>query len=300
MYDIVIIGGGPSGLTAAIYGARAGKKILVLEKSGCGGQIVYAQEVENYPGYIKISGSQLAEKLVEQVMSLGADIEYDEAVEIINNGDSHTVRTLGGEYQCRAVIIAAGARPRESGAEGETRFKGRGVSYCALCDGAFYRNKTVAVIGGGNTAISDAVYLSGICSKVYVIHRRDSFRAEKAVVNQLLSCDNVKILYDSVVETINGQDSVTGITIRNLKDNSLQQQPVEGVFVAVGNVPDTKQFDNVVRLDNNGYIVAGEDCSCDIRGIYAAGDCRNRRVKQLTTAVADGAVAAIEAVEYIE
>ena len=299
-YDVIVIGGGPAGLTSALYAARAGRNVLVLEGGICGGQIAFSPEVENYPGFMNISGAEFAGRLMEQAEHFGAVIEYNKAKDIIKSPSGEfTVVTETGEYTCRTVIIASGARCRNAGVPGEEEYKGRGVSYCALCDGAFYKGRDVAVIGGGNTALEDAVYLSEICNKVYLIHRREEFRAEPALIARLDAHDNIIPMYSRRPVSINGGETVEMVELESLKDNTREQIAVDGVFVAVGRVPDTDFVSGILERDERGYIRAGEDCITGVPGIFAAGDCRNRKVKQLTTAVADGTAAAVAAVEFL-
>ena len=279
MYDIVIIGAGTAGMSAAIYGVRSGKKVLLLEEKNYGGQIVNTPEVENYPGIIKTSGFEFATNLFNQAKSLGAEIKYEKAVEIKNNGVLKEVITNKETYETKAIIIATGAKNRSLKLDKEKELIGSGVSYCATCDGMFFRGRDVAVVGGGNTALEDAMFLSNYCKKVYIIHRRDKLRGE------------VKLI---------GDDKVEGITVKNSVDGSEKDIQVSGLFIAVGQEPDNYDFEEVVELDDKGYVVAGEDCKTESRGIFTAGDCRTKNVRQLTTAASDGAVAAIGACEYID
>lgn len=300
-YDVIVIGGGPSGLTAAVYAGRAGKKVLVLERYVCGGQIAFSSEVENYPGFIRISGADFASTLMEQAMNFGAEIEYDEAlsVERFEDLDGFKVVTGSSQYECRTVIIATGARCRNIGVEGEDVYKGRGVSYCAVCDGAFYKDRDVVVIGGGNTALEDAIYLSEICKTVYLVHRRDEFRAEPELVNRLNQCNNVIKFMNTVPKAILGTELVESITLTDVVDNTDTTIAVNGVFVAIGRVPDTEFVADILKLNDRGYVDSGEDCTTNIAGIYVAGDCRKRQIKQLTTAVSDGTVAAMAAIDFL-
>ena len=300
-YDVIIIGGGPAGLTAAVYAQRAGMRVLVLERYICGGLIAFSSEVENYPGLMKVSGADFAGTLMEQAISFGAEIEYNEALTIERTSDNGGFRVVtdGNSFDCNAVIIASGAKCREAGVEGEAHFKGRGVSYCAVCDGAFYKGRNVAVIGGGNTALEDAIYLSELCNTVYIVHRRDEFRGEPALVQKLNQCDNIVKLMSMEPASISGNDFVESITLTGVKDNTQTTIDVDGVFVAIGRTPDTEFVADIINLDDNGYVDSDEQCTTNIPGIFVAGDCRKRRVKQLTTAVSDGAVAAIAANEFI-
>mgnify|MGYP003370453435 CR=1 FL=1 len=299
MYDIVIIGAGPAGLSAAIYGQRAGKKTLLLDEKGFGGQILNTPEVENYPGIKKVSGFELASTLYEQATGQGAEIAYEKAVAIEDGGSTKIVRTETNTYEAKAVIIATGAKNRPLGLASEAKFTGSGVSYCATCDGAFFRGKTVAVIGGGNTALEDAEVLSGLAEKVYLVHRRDTFRGEQAGVKRLLAKDNVEFVLDSVPSDILGDMTVSGLKIKNVKTEEEQTLEVQGVFVAIGQMPDNEAFADAVDLDPSGYVDAGEDCLTKTPGVFTAGDCRTKKVRQLATAAADGAAAALAAAGYI-
>lgn len=299
MYDIVIIGAGPAGLSAAIYGQRAGKKTLLLDEKGFGGQILNTPEVENYPGIKKVSGFELASTLYEQATGQGAEIAYEKAVAIEDGGSTKIVRTETKTYEAKAVIIATGAKNRPLGLASEAKFTGSGVSYCATCDGAFFRGKTVAVIGGGNTALEDAEVLSGLAEKVYLVHRRDTFRGEQAGVKRLLAKDNVEFVLDSVPSDILGDMTVSGLKIKNVKTEEEQTLEVQGVFVAIGQMPDNEAFADAVDLDPSGYVDAGEDCLTKTPGVFTAGDCRTKKVRQLATAAADGAAAALAAAGYI-
>lgn len=299
MYDIIIIGGGPAGLTAAIYGLRAEKTVLILEKMGIGGQIALSDRIENFPGIAQISGMDFADTLLRQVTALGGEVKYETVVSVKNN-DTMRVVTDGNEYETKSVILATGVKNRLLGADGEDRLVGRGVSFCAVCDGAFYRGKTVAVIGGGNTAVQDAEHLSRIASKVYLVHRRDEFRAEERLVKRLKACENVEFVLDTTVEKFCGDERLTGLELISTKDGSKSHIDVDGAFVAVGQIPQNNNFKGIVKLNSGGYVLAGEDCLTDAQGIFAAGDCRAKTVRQLTTAVGDGSVAALAAVEYID
>lgn len=303
-YDIIIIGAGPCGLTAALYARRAAYKVLVLEESAVGGQMVNTPEVENYPGIGKVTGVQLSMDLYQQATDLGATIEYDGVVTAQLKGESKTVMTQSGkEYSARAVIIANGARRRKLGIPGEDTFGGKGVSYCATCDGGFFKGKDVAVIGGGNTAIEDAIYLCNVAKTVHVIHRRDTFRASPVLVESMKKRENVTIHYDAVPLEIRPDDSgsrVGTLDIRRIKEEQICSLAVQGVFVAVGLEPDNNRFAHQLTLDKTGYIVAGEDTKTNVPGVFAAGDTRTKTLRQIVTAASDGAVAAFEAGAYLE
>lgn len=299
MYDIIIIGAGPAGLSAAIYGQRAGKETLLIDAKGFGGQIINTPEVENYPGIKKVSGLELATNLYEQATELGAEIVYEKAVGIEDAGNHKKVKTESAVYDTKSVIIATGAKNRPMGLENEEKYTGAGVSYCATCDGAFFRGRDVAVIGGGNTALEDAEVLSGIADKVYLVHRRDAFRGEEANVKRLREKDNVEFVLNSVPVELVGDMMISGLKVKNVKTEETITLLVQGVFVAIGQMPDNKDFADVAGLDDKGYVAAGEDCLTGTLGIFTAGDCRTKKVRQLATAAADGAVAALAAVEYI-
>ena len=299
MYDIIIIGGGPAGLTAALYAQRAGKTALVLEGSGFGGQIVYTSCVENYPGQKAMSGAEFADSLVEQVLSAGAAVEFETVTEL-RDGDIKTVITDSNEYTAKSVIIAAGVKHRHLGLDGEDALIGSGISFCAVCDGAFYKGKRVAVVGGGNTALEDALYLSDIAEKVYLIHRRDGFRAENKIVKRAQEKENIHFILDAAVTHVHGSPVLDGIEVTNLKTGAKTPLDINGLFVAIGQLPQNDIFKAVIDLDENGYIRSGEGSTTNAPGIFAAGDCRTKSFRQLTTAVSDGTVAALAACEYID
>ena len=300
MHDIIIVGAGVAGLSAAIYGLRAGKSVLLFEEKTYGGQIINTPEIENYPGIKKVSGFEFATNLYEQATELGAEVKYEKVLGIIDNSDKKIVKTDSGEYETKAVILATGAKNRPLGIDREQELIGAGVSYCATCDGAFFRGKDVAVVGGGNTALEDAQFLSNYCNKVYVIHRRDSFRGEIKHVEALKSKPNVEFILDSNVTKLIGEERLEAIEVSNKKTGDKQEISVAGVFVAIGQMPDNEAFDELIATDDYGYIEAGEDCKTGTEGIYVAGDCRTKTVRQLTTAAADGAVAALAACEYLQ
>lgn len=299
MYDIVIIGAGPAGLAAAVYGQRAEKKTLLIDEKGYGGQIINTPEVENYPAIQKISGFEFANNLYQQAANLGAELAFEKAIGIEDRGAIKVVKTDGGEYEAKTVIVATGAKNRPLGLAREDELIGRGIAYCATCDGAFYRGKTVAVIGGGNTALEDAEVLSGLANKVYLIHRRDAFRGEESNVKRIQEKENVEILLNKVPVALLGEDKICGLEIEDKESGVKSIVEVDGIFVAIGQMPDNEAFRAQVNLDEKGYVDAGEDCLTKSEGIFVAGDCRTKKVRQLATAVADGAVAALAAVEYI-
>ena len=298
MYDIIIIGGGPAGLTAALYACRANKKTLVIEKETFGGQITFSPKVENIPGFISLTGNEFAEKLVEQVLEQGADVESCEAIEI-RDGEIKTVVTDDGEYQGKSVIIATGAKHRMLGIDGEERFVGEGISFCAVCDGAFYKNKTVAVVGGGNSALQEAILLSDTAKKVYVVQNLDFFTGEKKLVEQLEKLDNVEIILEVTVDSFVGDNELEGIVIKN-STGETRKLELDGLFVAIGLIPQNEAFKNVVKLDGRGYAEVDESCETETKGIFVAGDCRTKKIRQVTTAAADGAIAALAACDYVD
>ena len=298
MYDIIIIGGGPAGLTAALYACRANKKTLVIEKETFGGQITFSPKVENIPGFISLTGNEFAEKLVEQVLEQGADVESCEAIEI-RDGEIKTVVTDDGEYQGKSVIIATGAKHRMLGIDGEERFVGEGISFCAVCDGAFYKDKTVAVVGGGNSALQEAILLADTTKKVYVVQNLDFFTGEKKLVDQLERLNNVEIILGVTVDSFVGDNELEGVVIKNSAGETRTLE-IDGLFVAIGLIPQNDAFKNVVTLDGRGYAEVDESCEAETNGIFVAGDCRTKKIRQVTTAAADGAIAALAACDYVD
>lgn len=299
MYDIIIIGGGPAGLTAATYARRAGKTVLVIEKNAFGGQITWSPKVENFPSHVSISGAELGDRLLEQAMEQGAEVELEEVTGVNVEGDIKTVLCeSGAEFQGKALIIATGAKPRMLGLPREEELIGSGVCFCAVCDGAFYKGCDVAVNGGGNSALQDAVLLSEKCSKVYLIHRRDSFRGEAALVDILRRKSNVEFVLEASITALEGENELTAITVN--QKGTQRRIPVQGLFVAIGHAPDNGIFSELIELDRAGYAASGEDCLTRSAGIFVAGDCRAKSVHQLTTAVADGSVAALAACSWLD
>lgn len=299
MQDIIIVGAGTAGLSAAIYALRAGKKALILEANSYGGQIVNSPEVENYPGIKHISGYEFATNLYEQAVALGAEVKYERVIKITNEKDRKIVETTEETYECKSIIIATGAKNRPLGVDREEELIGAGISYCATCDGAFFRGKEVAVVGGGNTALEDAAFLSNYCSKVYIIHRRDSFRGEEQLLKQLKEKENVELVLNNIVVKLNGQDRLESVTVKDKNAEEEKELKVSGLFVAIGQMPENTAFSDMIELDQKGYILATEDCKTKAEGIFTAGDCRTKTVRQLATAASDGAVAGLAACEYI-
>ena len=298
MFDVIIVGAGPAGMTAAIYARRASKSVLVLEAKSYGGQIINTPDIENYPVEAHISGFDFATKLYEQAKGLGAEFKFEKVVGLRDENGVKRVVTTKNEYEAKTVILATGSENRKLGVEGEDALVGRGISYCATCDGAFFRKKTVAVVGGGNTALEDALYLADLAEKVYLIHRRDTFRGEDATVKKLAARENVEFVYNSTVTALHAEKRLNAIDVTN-KDGSVRTIEVKGLFVAVGRIPENQNFASLVELDPAGYAVAGEDCRTKTPGVFVAGDNRTKNVRQLVTAAADGAVAATAAIAAI-
>ncbi len=299
MYDLIIIGSGPAGLGAAVYAERAQLDTITIEKEMMsGGQVLTTYSVDNYPGFPGINGFDLGLKLREHAESLGARFVEDEVLGIEVEDGVKRVRCAKETYEARTLILATGARHRKLGVEGEERLGGRGVSYCAVCDGALYKNQVTAVVGGGDVAVEDAVFLSRLCRKVYLIHRRGELRAARSLQKQLEACANVEVLWNTVVEQVNGAEVVESIRIRDLEKQESRDLPVQGLFVAVGISPNSEVFRNVVETEN-GYIQAGEDCATSVPGIFAAGDVRTKALRQIVTAVADGANAVSSAERWL-
>ena len=298
IYDIIVIGGGPAGLTAALYARRANKTVLVIEKATFGGQITYSPCVENIPGFASLSGNEFAEKLVEQVLAQGADVECMDVLRI-ENGPVKRVVTDDGDFEAKAVIVATGAKHRLLGLDREEEFVGEGISFCAVCDGAFYEGKTVAVIGGGNSALQEALLLADLAKEVHVVQNLAAFTGEAALVERLRDRDNVHAVFSTVVESLEGDGELTAIVLRNIDTDERTTLPVDGMFVAIGLQPQNEAFADVIALDERGYANAGEDCLTATDGVFVAGDCRRKAIRQVTTAAADGAVAALAACDYI-
>lgn len=300
MYDLIIIGSGPAGLTASIYAQRAMLNTLVIEKNVMsGGQILNTYEVDNYPGFKGINGFDLGMKFREHADELEAEFIEAEVIKVANEGDIKRITTNKETYEAKSIIIATGARYRKLGAPGEEKLSGMGVSYCATCDGAFFRNKTTCVVGGGDVAVEDAIFLARICTKVYVIHRRDEFRAAKSLQERLFSLDNVEIIWDSTVKEIKGDNKVSSIIISNTKSNEEKEIETDGVFIAVGIIPNSETFEGVVGMNEQKYIIADETGVTDTDGIFAAGDIRTKMLRQIITAASDGANAVTSVQNYL-
>lgn len=301
MYDVIIVGAGTAGLSAGIYTVRAGKTALILEAAAYGGQIINTPDIENYPGIAHISGFDFATGLYNQAKELGAEVRFEKVERIREEGDRKRVITSQGEYEAKAVILATGAKNRELGLPREKELVGRGVSYCATCDGMFFRNKVVAVNGGGNTALEDAQVLAQFCERVYLIHRRDAFRGDEAEIERVKNKLNIELVLNArIAELLEDENGLCGLRLENTRSGEQSDLKVDGLFVAIGQEPDNRSFAENVELDEKGYIRAGEDLKTRSAGIFTAGDCRTKSVRQLTTAAADGAIAAIAAVAYAD
>ena len=301
MYDVIIIGAGPAGLTAALYLRRTEKSVLLLEKGAFGGQITYSPKIENYPGIESASGNEIAEKIVGQVMDLGADVEVDEAIAIEDKGAYKTVVGKEASYDGKAVIIATGAKHRMLGLEGEENYVGEGLSFCAVCDGAFYKEKDVIVVGGGNSAKQEAILLAKLCNKVTMVQNLAELTGEKVLTEEVLATENIEVIYSSLVTEYLAEDGVlSGVKIRSQEMGEEKDLKADGVFLAIGLVPDCKAFENLITLDKWGYAASSENCDTKTDGVFVAGDCRAKKVRQISTATADGVNAALGTLDYLD
>lgn len=298
-YDIITVGGGPAGLTAAIYARRANKSVLVIEKATFGGQITFSPNVENIPGFSALSGNEFAEKLVDQALFQGVETECAEVLSVTGGGP-FTVTTDGDTYEADALIIATGAKHRMLGLPDEEKWVGNGISFCAVCDGAFYKDGIVAVVGGGNSALQEALLLADLCREVTVVQNLDFLTGEQKLQEQLLKKPNVKVRLGTVADGFEGADALTGLRVRRVADNATETLPVDGVFVAIGLVPQNEPFADLLALTDRGYADSGENCLTKTPGVFVAGDCREKRIRQVTTAAADGAVAALAACDFLD
>lgn len=299
IHELIIVGSGPAGLTAAIYAARAELNPIMIDKGMAGGQILNTYEIDNYPGIPDLSGPELAMKMHEHAMKYNVESVFDEVLELKIDGDIKEVVTGGNTYKAKTVMLSTGAQWRELGVKGEDTFKGKGVSYCATCDGAFFRDKTVAVIGGGDVAVEDAIYLARFCKKVYLVHRRDELRAVKVLQKKLFETEKVEIIWDSVLEEIKGDEIVTGMDLLNKKTGEKSSIDLDGVFIAIGTVPNSQLLRDKVETDQGGYIVTDENCQTSVPGVFAIGDVRKKSLRQVITAAADGATAVYGAEQHI-
>lgn len=300
MYDLIVVGAGPAGLTAAIYARRADKSVLVLDKGSFGGQMTFSPKIENYPGFEQISGNELAEKLVSQAINLGADVDMCEVTGVRKEGSIFCVEGDEGTYMAKTVILATGSKHRLLGLDKEENFIGDGISFCAVCDGAFYAGKVVAVIGGGNSALQEAIMLSDGCKKVYVVQNLATLTGEEKLAEILRKRENVEIICNNVVDEILGADTFDGIIIKNTVSGEKIRLDLDGMFVAIGQVPENEQYKNLVTLSDRGYIVSDEACLTNTEGLFVAGDCRTKSIRQIATACGDGAVAALAACRYLD
>lgn len=302
MYDIIIVGGGPAGLTAAIYGLRAGKSVLVIEKNGFGGQIAYSPKVENIPGTQLISGTEFADKITEQAMALGAEVELENVIRVEADGDVKKVFTEeGGTYEGRTLILAVGVKHRMLGLPGEQELVGKGLSFCAVCDGAFYTGQETVMIGGGNSALQEALLLAEVCSKVTIVQNLPFFTGEKKLADALAARENVEVIFSTVVEEyLQENGMLVGVRVKNTDTGAAQTIRADGAFLAVGLVPENEAFAQIVKLDDRGYFDIDENCVTATPGVFVAGDCRRKNIRQVTTAAGDGAVAAMAACRYLD
>lgn len=297
MYDIIIIGAGPAGMTAALYAKQAGKNILVLEKEAYGGQILKAHKVKNYPGFDEISGFDFAANLYNQLTNLNVEIKFEEVLEIKTNNDFKKVITKKGNYLCKSVIIAAGAKNRKLNLNNEENLTGKGISYCTTCDGMFFKDKTVAIYGGGNSAIDGAIYLSDICKKVYLIYRKENFKVDNNNINILKEKNNIEVIFNTTIIDLVGENELEAIKLKtNENEKTLG---VDGLFIEIGYIPVTEMCNNLINTNSKGYIVSNENCTTNIDGIFVAGDIRVKDIRQLTTACSDGTIAALSACKYV-
>lgn len=298
-YDIAIVGGGPAGMTAALYAARAGKSVVLFEGEMLGGQILPTRKIENYPALPDVDGYTFADGLTKQITALNTKIVYAAVTKIEKNDEGFSLLTSGEGYEAKAVILATGLKHRKLGLAGEDALIGRGVSFCATCDGMFFRRREVAVVGGGNTAVQDALVLAEYCSRVYLIHRRNELRAEKNLAEQMRAKENIEFIGETVIEELEGEEALQSLTLRNVSTGAIEYLPVAALFEAIGQLPQNAAFSDIVDLDEDGYFITDNACRTSCPGIFAAGDACSKNVRQLTTAVADGTVAALSAVEYL-
>jgi len=301
LWDIIVVGGGPAGLTAALYALRAGKRCMIIEKGNFGGQIALTGKLQNYPAIAEISGEEYTEALMGQCFELGAEFELGEVIEVEKNSECFELKTSDGErHRSQAVILALGTKKRALGLEREDFFQGNGVSYCALCDGAFYSGEEVAVVGGGNTAVEEALMLSDICKKVYIIHRRDEYRAEEKTVSALRKRSNIEEVLNFELHSLNGEENLSSVSVKNVLTGDIRDIKISGLFILVGYLASNSAFKALAPLDAQGFFDVDEGCEGGTEGLFVAGDCRRKEVRQLVTAVSDGAVAATKAIKYLD
>ena len=304
LYDVLIVGGGPAGLTAAIYSLRAGKKVLLVERMVPGGQIAYTATVENYTGIKKIDGVELSQMMFDHAKSFGLEVVFSDVLDFEIKGEIKKIKTHKGTFEGKTIILCLGASAKQLNLPNEKKFMGRGVSYCATCDGNFFKGKTVAIVGGGNSSLEDCIHMSTLAKKVYLIHRRDEFRGEKILASKIFDLANdqnspLETVLSSAVDAISGTDKLESITVKNLKTNELRNLDVDALFIAIGRKPDTEMLVGKIELDSNGYIITNEKMETSLPGVYAAGDVRQKQLRQIVTAASDGAIASINTNEYI-
>ncbi len=301
MYDIIVIGAGPAGLTAALYAVRAGKSVLLFERANYGGQMAFSPKIENFPSYKEISGYDLSESIYKQVTAAGVQYCEESVCKIIDLGGIKEVRTEEDSYSAKAVILATGTRHRTLGAKNEKEYSGNGISYCAACDGAFFKDKSVAVVGGGNSAAQEALYLGGICKSVTVLQNLSELTAEPRLCERLKEKENISLIFNTVITEFTGDgETLSGVTTENTETKEASEMLFDGVFVAIGLIPDNEVFKSLVSLDENGYILCDRDMKTDTDGVFAAGDCTAKKIRQITTAMADGTTAAFSACRYVD
>ncbi len=304
MFDLIIVGGGPAGLTCALYAQRAGLKSIVIERLIPGGQVAITSKIENYPGFEKIDGTELSVKMFEQATKHGAEVEFSDVLEYHLEGAEKSVRTYNGEIKGKTIVLCMGASAKQLNVENERKYIGKGISYCATCDGTFFKDKNVAVVGGGNTSLEDCIYLSQLVKKIYLIHRRDAFRGEDKMVKSIMDLTTgenpkIKLVLNSTVKSLLGEEKISGIEVENKVTKEIKKLDIEGLFVAIGRKPDTDLVSDLIKLSENGYIITNEKMQTNIKGVFAAGDVREKTLRQIVTAASDGSIAAISALEYI-
>lgn len=299
-YDLLVIGSGPAGVTASIYAARANKSVLVIEKEAFGGLITHSPKIENYPGFPSISGLELADQFINQAMNLGVNFEFDNIKEVIKTKDEFTLVGENGQYNGLAVVIATGSKHRHLGLPKEEELTGHGISYCAVCDGPFYTGKDIIVVGGGNSAMQEAILLSGYCKSVLMVQNLDKLTGEASSAELIEKTDNINVIYNKVVVELCGTDTLDAIIIEDVNTKEREKITTDGIFVAIGQVANNEPFRNVCNLDKAGFIISNDSCTSEVEGIFVAGDCRQKRIRQISTAISDGTIAAVEAIKYLD
>ena len=299
-YDLLVIGSGPAGVTASIYAARANKSVLVIEKEAFGGLITHSPKIENYPGFPSISGLELADQFISQAMNLGVNFEFDNIQEVIKTKEGFTLVGENGQYNGLAVIIATGSKHRHLGLPKEEELTGHGISYCAVCDGPFYTGKDIIVVGGGNSAMQEAILLSGYCKSVLMVQNLDRLTGEASSAELIEKTDNINVIYNKVVVELCGTDTLDAIIVEDVNTKEREKITTDGIFVAIGQVADNEPFKNVCNLDKAGFIISNDSCTSEVEGIFVAGDCRQKRIRQISTAISDGTIAAVEAIKYLD